>query len=102
MSRWLGRLTALAATMILLAGTGAGGLPARAGTRAESARAPFGDYVDRLSFEVTSVDPAVVTAMVAPVVVAGLGAAVVALVLRAPFLVVVVVAAGTAALLRLA
>lgn len=32
---------------------------------------------------------------------AGLGAAVVALLLRAPFLVVVVVAAGTAALLRL-
>ncbi|MGS0688225.1 hypothetical protein ACVBEQ_24210, partial [Nakamurella sp. GG22] len=62
MSRWLGRLTALAATIILLAGTAAAGFPAGATTRAGSARAPFGDYVDRLSFEVSSVDPAIVTA----------------------------------------
>ncbi len=60
MSRWLGRLTALAATIFLLAGTGAAGLPA--GATAKSARAPFGDYVDRLSFEVSSVAPAIVTA----------------------------------------
>ena len=51
-----GRLTALLAVLFLLTGTAAAG----AGTAV--AHEPFGDYVDRLSFEVAAIEPALVTA----------------------------------------
>ena len=36
--------------------------PAGPASSAQAGREPFGDYVDRLSFDVTSIDPALVTA----------------------------------------
>ena len=93
MSHWLGRLTALLATVFLLTGMAAVGLPGAAAASPGGGRGagspsvgspsagspiagsasgpaahlavrtePFGDYVDRLSFDVSAVNPALVTA----------------------------------------
>ena len=68
---WIGRLALLAAGVaVLLAGGGMGGVAAASAPAATTpiqasigmGRAPFGDYVTRLSFDVASVEPALVTA----------------------------------------
>ena len=70
MTHWLGRFTALLATVFLAAGAAAVGLPAAAAspsagsngaTGLRVAAEPFGDYVDRLRFDVDAVTPALVT-----------------------------------------
>ena len=66
---WISRLSLLAVgTLVLLGGTGvgtvtAGPVAAAGGTlTTRLAPEPFGEYVSRLSFDVTSVEPALVTA----------------------------------------
>ncbi len=66
---WISRLSLLAVgTLVLLGGTvvgtaAAGPVAAAAGTlTTRLAPEPFGEYVSRLSFDVTSVEPALVTA----------------------------------------
>ncbi len=69
---WIGRLALLAAgVVVLLAGGGLGGVAASASAPGATSpiqasigmgRAPFGEYVTRLSFDVASIEPALVTA----------------------------------------
>ena len=68
---WIGRVALLAAgSAVLLASGGLGGVAAASAPAATSpiqastamGHAPFGEYVTRLSFDVASIEPALVTA----------------------------------------
>lgn len=63
---WLRSFVVLAATLLAVVGTappaGATGAGTPAGTRTALTVAPYGDYVDRLSFDVASITPTLVTA----------------------------------------